>query len=708
MQIFEVKNHIPVITWMGMESPDEWETVERTKQVALLPWAFHHVALMSDGHIGRGATVGSVIAMKNAISPAAVGADIGCVDKDTEYLSRTGWKKISLFNYDDEVMQYDPNTKEGQFVKPTHYHKKVMKLTEKFYHFHTKYGIDQMLSEEHKVLYITESGKENTISAKELYENHTKTVLGFRGKFWTTFELNQDPLTKLSLSDEIIRVMVMVCADGSYISKGNSSLVQLRLKKERKIIRAKELLIAANISFEESIDSDEVTEIRFYAPFKSKTFDWAWCANKEQLKIFTTESWHWDGNLEDRVFFSRIKENADFMQYAYTVAGWRAVLLTDDRESGIDYRVFANSNITVGLAGTPKTPIDIVESIDGYKYCFTVPSGFWVMRRNGKICITGNCGMAAIKLSLTANDLPDSLHELRSLIEERIPVGFNSHVSVKKLTDSLDDKGLWGMFEKLDSRVHKLVSKARHQCGTLGGGNHFFELCLDTQNSVWLMLHSGSRNIGKELADIHIAAAKNLVHNKGISDPDLAVVLYQSPEWEAYVNDLHWAQEYAFLNRKVMIELGFGAIAHYFSEQGKIVEKGETILCHHNYAALETHFGEKVYVTRKGAINAEKGRMGIIPGSMGTKSFIVRGLGNPDSFNSASHGAGRRMSRGKAKKSFSIEDLATQTAGVECRKDKGVLDEIPGAYKNIEDIIALQTDLVEIVAELKQVICIKG
>ena len=318
------------------------------------------------------------------------------------------------------------------------------------------------------------------------------------------------------------------------------------------------------------------------------------------------------------------------------------------------------------------------------------------------------CGMAAIMLNLMATDLPDSLAELRSMLEERIPVGFNSHVSVKKAVDTLDNKGLWENFNNLDPRVHKLISKARHQCGTLGGGNHFFELCLDTEDHVWLMLHSGSRNIGKELADIHIAAAKKLVHNQGLPDPALAVVLAGTPEFEAYVNDLHWAQEYAFLNRKVMIELGFGAIKHYFGERGKVVEKGETILCHHNYAALEVHFGEQVYVTRKGAINASKGTMGIIPGSMGTKSFIVRGLGNPDSFNSASHGAGRRMSRGAAKKSFSIEDLATQTEGVECRKDRGVLDEIPGAYKNIEDIILLQSDLVEVVAELKGILCIKG
>ena len=393
--IHEIKNHVPVYTWMGLDSPDEWETLEQTKKAALLPWAFHHVALMADGHIGVGSTVGSVIAMKGAVSPATVGVDIGC-------------------------------------------------------------------------------------------------------------------------------------------------------------------------------------------------------------------------------------------------------------------------------------------------------------------------GMAAIKFTnLKAFQLPDDLADIRFLLEERIPVGFNSHPKGKKIAKELDPT-LWDSFKNLDSRVQKLDSRAYQQCGTLGGGNHFIELCLDTENNVWLVLHSGSRNIGKELAEIHIAAAKKLIHNKDLPDPNLAVFLKDTPEFNAYMHDLTWAQEYAFLNRRVMIYLAMGALTYYFGERGLDIQAEDPILCHHNYVEPSIHFGENVFVIRKGAINAEKDRMGIIPGSMGTKSYIVKGLGNPDSFMSASHGAGRRMSRGKAKKSFTIEDLATQTAGVECRKDKGVLDEIPGAYKDIDKIMEQQSDLVEIVATLKQVMCIKG
>jgi tRNA-splicing ligase RtcB len=318
------------------------------------------------------------------------------------------------------------------------------------------------------------------------------------------------------------------------------------------------------------------------------------------------------------------------------------------------------------------------------------------------------CGMAAVKLTgITANELPNNLAELRTLLEERIPVGFNSHASVKKLAVALGTD-LWSTFNTLDPRVQKLEGKAQSQCGTLGGGNHFIELCLDTDNHVWLMLHSGSRNIGKELAEIHINIAKNLTHNQSLEDKNYAVLLANTPEFKSYLHDLQWAQQYALVNRQVMLGLITGAIQHYFKERGQEIGYEEPILAHHNYVEYTEHFGEMVYVTRKGAINAEKGRMGIIPGSMGAKSYIVRGLGNPDSFNSAPHGAGRRMSRGAAKKKFTLDDLKEQTSGVECRKDRGVLDEIPGAYKPIQAVMDSSKDLVEMVTELKQILCIKG
>ncbi len=322
------------------------------------------------------------------------------------------------------------------------------------------------------------------------------------------------------------------------------------------------------------------------------------------------------------------------------------------------------------------------------------------------------CGMAAVKTSLTAKRLPDNLKKIFTAIEAAIPVGFSAHGSPAwtNLGGRTGEKlrrevgALMDRFGGLSREAEDLEKKASSQIGTLGGGNHFIELCLDTEDQVWLMLHSGSRNVGKTLAEAHMWRARKLEHNQALKDRDLAAFLAGTPEMAAYRRDLYWAQEYARLNRLVMLQLYVEVIENFFPA----VTFDEAVHCHHNYVAEEVHFGEELMVTRKGAIRAGLGELGIIPGSMGTKSYIVRGLGNPDSFMSASHGAGRRMSRGKAKAKFTLADLAEQTKGVECRKDGGVLDEIPRAYKDIDKVMASQADLVEIVAELKQVLCVKG
>jgi tRNA-splicing ligase RtcB len=310
------------------------------------------------------------------------------------------------------------------------------------------------------------------------------------------------------------------------------------------------------------------------------------------------------------------------------------------------------------------------------------------------------CGMAAQRTTLTSHDLPDSLGELRAAIEAEIPVGFSMHDDAGLSYD----ESLFDEFGGLVEAVQSLEGRARKQLGSLGGGNHFIELCLDGEDRVWLMLHSGSRNIGKELAEIHIKRARKLLHNQLLPDRELSVFLAGTREMAEYRRDLFWAQRYAALNRRVMLEL-------YRSVLSRAIPKvafEAPIECHHNYVAEEIHFGEEVLVTRKGAIRAGAGELGIIPGSMGTRSYIVRGRGNAQSFESASHGAGRRMSRSAAKKRFTLADLREQTEGVECRKDGGVLDEIPAAYKRIDKVMEQQQDLVEVVAELKQVMCIKG
>ncbi|WP_101255581.1 RtcB family protein [Streptomyces barkulensis] len=339
-----------------------------------------------------------------------------------------------------------------------------------------------------------------------------------------------------------------------------------------------------------------------------------------------------------------------------------------------------------------------------------------VIAMEGAVCpaavgVDIGCGMSAVRTSLTANDLPGDLSRLRSRIEQAIPVGFGMHgdpVDPGRLPDSPASgwDGFWSRFDGVTEAVHFRRERATRQMGTLGGGNHFVEVCLDEDGAVWLMLHSGSRNIGNELAEYHIGVARKLPHNQDLIDRDLAVFVADTPQMEAYRNDLFWAQEYAKRNRAVMMSLLKGVIRKEFRKASPSFE--QVISCHHNYVAEERYDGMDLLVTRKGAIRAGGGEYGIIPGSMGTGSYIVRGLGNAASFNSASHGAGRRMSRNAAKRRFTARDLEEQTRGVECRKDSGVVDEIPAAYKPIEQVIDRQRDLVEVVAKLRQVVCVKG
>lgn len=316
------------------------------------------------------------------------------------------------------------------------------------------------------------------------------------------------------------------------------------------------------------------------------------------------------------------------------------------------------------------------------------------------------CGMCAVQTNVFAEDLPDSLLNIRHDIEKAVPVGFSFHDSA--ILENAN--GLYQRFPNL-----RILEKIKHldeermwkQLGTLGGGNHFIELCLDIEDRVWVMLHSGSRNIGKTIGECAINMAKEIAVRDGISLPDsnLAWLPDSSNEFASYVEGLRWAQDYAMINRDTMLHLVIGVLRNHF---GGLELSGKVVNCHHNYASLEEHFGESVWVTRKGAVSAKRGEMGIIPGSMGAKSFIVEGLGNADSYSSCSHGAGRRMSRGEAKRQFSEEDLKDQTEGVECRKDRGVLDEIPGAYKDIDKVMYAQRDLVKVAHTLRQVLCVKG
>jgi len=331
------------------------------------------------------------------------------------------------------------------------------------------------------------------------------------------------------------------------------------------------------------------------------------------------------------------------------------------------------------------------------------------------------CGMMAVKLGLTASDLPDSLSDMRSSIEASVPHGRTCH-------GGAGDKGAWSdtpndvldywsktgiekILPDVLDRHPKLmkghVNTHRH-LGTMGTGNHFIEVCLDESQNVWVMLHSGSRGVGNRVGSYFIQLAKKEMQRWFISLPnkDLAYLVEGSEHFEDYVRSVGWAQDFAMANREIMMTNTLLAMSASLGRGFEILDSA--INCHHNYIAKENHYKANVWITRKGAIRARKGDLGIIPGSMGAKSFIVRGLGNPEGLFSCSHGAGRSMSRTQAKKQFNIDDLAAQTLGIECRKDADVLDEIPSAYKDIDVVMENQNDLVEVVHTLHQVVNVKG
>ncbi|MCB9670839.1 MAG: RtcB family protein [Alphaproteobacteria bacterium] len=328
------------------------------------------------------------------------------------------------------------------------------------------------------------------------------------------------------------------------------------------------------------------------------------------------------------------------------------------------------------------------------------------------------CGMMAAQTSLTANDLPDDLKAVRAQIERDVPHG--------RTSGKRGDKGSWRSEDvpDLNGRVWSELLEARFRTiadkhpkvaqsnnvvhlGTLGTGNHFIEICLDEADRVWVMLHSGSRGVGNRIGSYFIELAQRDmgVHLKTLPDRDLAYLSEGTQHFDDYVEAVGWAQDFAKCNRHLMMQRTVAAMKRVL---GDFDAEVQAVNCHHNYVSREHHYGADVFVTRKGAVRAGVGELGIIPGSMGTRSYIVRGRGNPESFCSCSHGAGRAMSRTAARKKFTLADHIRMTAGVECRKDEGVIDETPAAYKPIEAVMEAQSDLVDIVHTLRQVVCVKG
>ncbi len=373
----------------------------------------------------------------------------------------------------------------------------------------------------------------------------------------------------------------------------------------------------------------------------------------------------------------------------------RVQLVNISRLPVVHHHVAAMPDVHLGIGATVGSVIATVRAI--------IPAA---------VGVDIGCGMIATRLSLTANDIDEtSLGKVFNQISRDVPVGFDQHDEGSARRDAARPfrKRLARILQKHPG-IEKRIGKHSHwelQLGTLGGGNHFIEVCLDEAQRVWIMLHSGSRGIGNALGSYFIALAKKDAERLQVQlpDRDLAYFSEGARHFDDYVEALGWAQDYARANRAEMLDLVLEAMRRHLPP---FEATREAVDCHHNYVEREEHFGARVWLTRKGAIRARAGDLGIIPGSMGARSYIVRGRGSAESFDSCAHGAGRLMSRNAAQKKFSIQELQAQTEGVICRKDKGVIDEIPGAYKDIDQVMANQSDLVEVLHTLKQVLCVKG
>jgi tRNA-splicing ligase RtcB len=755
MSISELKGGVPVKLWTEIGDVES-EALTQLRNISNLPWVFKHIAVMPDVHFGKGATVGSVIAMKDAISPAAVGVDIGCFFGEDKIILADG-RSISFLEMIEEskkgIEHYgyskDPkgnicitkleNPRETRKVKELieieldNSEKIKCTLDHKFY-LRDNSEIEAQFLKENDSLYplylelSTNIDKEQILGENSLIEKDYKIVYNPTiEKYEFVHRLADRYNERHSLCRKTKeRKWVRHHVDFNRFNNNPTNIMRVGFKEHFKIH-------ADSIQETNRLGSTGLNRARELHP---KLFSELGSRNMRKNHMNPEFSNRLKKRASSIIIEYNKSERAKFLHKEVGQRNKQSIINYNKSEQG-RAKSKANSNkiLNCNLCGVGiKSPIGMRNHL---KYAHKIQNPIF---KNHKIvsikrikyeepisvyCLTENeyhnfalaagvfvhnCGMAAVKTNLKAKDLPDNLTEIRSQIERDIPVGFNSHNKsvIQKLfkhkQDMVFKKSVLDDFQNITPIFLSEETRMLNQIGTLGGGNHFVELCLDTEQTVWMMLHSGSRNIGKQLAEYHINIARKLSHNNSLPDPDLAVFLSGTKEMEAYRYDLLWAQRYAFLNRMTMLELYFKILKDKFPQ----LQEEEKIICHHNYVSEETHFGEKVIVTRKGAIKAGRGDMGIIPGSMGTKSYIVRGLGNPESYESASHGAGRRMSRNKAKKTYTTEDLKEQTKGVNCRKDAGVLDEIPGAYKNIDRVMENQKDLVEIVYELKGVMCIKG
>jgi len=651
------EGRVPVKVWAR-----ELEAAARRQleNVAGLPIIHGHIAAMPDVHAGIGATVGSVIPTKGAIVPAAVGVDIGCFTGDTEVVLADSRR----YRLDDLASRRGPSY----------------------------------------VYACTSSGRVRCAAA----------TAHVTGRASTLVEVELDNGERIRCTPDH-RFMLL---NGNYCEAAS---------------------LAGGVSlmpFYSQLDPEGY--FRVLQPNSGKWQRAHWLvarsgllgpipAFRGQRTVIHHENFNEADNTPSNLQFMGVRDHSRLHRLlvdrnthwqspefeASRVHALRAKALTPEGHAYFSWRGTENQRRSkhgtfVNHKVVAVRPLAQREDV----FCLTVPDyGNFALAAG---VFVHNCGMNAVRLSLNARDLPDSLASARRAIEAAVPVGFDQHPARTTRAREKAAKALEPRLARIIERTPKLRTMQRdfdttwvRQLASLGGGNHFIEVCLDESQQVWVMLHSGSRGIGNAIGRHFIERARREMERRDVRlpDRDLAWLEEGTSDFEAYVEAVDWAQDYALANRREMVRLVLGALAAQLPPF-EVVD--EAIECHHNYVARERHFGEDLFVTRKGAIRAGRGELGIIPGSMGAKSYIVRGLGNPESLCSCAHGAGRRMSRAEAKRRFSRADLEQQTAGVECRKDGDVIDEIPAAYKPIDEVMEDQSDLVEVVHTLKQVVCVKG
>ena len=655
------------------------------------------IRIMPDCHAGSGCTIGTTIRITDRVVPNTVGVDISCLDCNTEILTENGWIKISEYK-DGKILQFEPSTNTGMFITPKEY---IKKPCDYFYHFLNSKGLDQMISEEHNMLVYSGHKTLKYKKQKPFFFINKKNLDKGYYRFNTCFNI----ISKgLDLSDDIIRVDIMVQADGRIREYKNYNFVELHFKKERKIIRARSLLSKANIKFNEYIDKRGSTFMSFHVPkFINKDLSKYYRANFEQLEIVSRESLLWDGYLGYRSYYCSTNiKNADVIQYAFIATNNRASLYFH-KSNNIKFKDFCNVIPTKNkYVGYNVNPIKI-KSIDGFKYCFNTDTGYFICRRNGYTFITGNCGMLCINMQHTLDNM--NMKELDEIINYVVPCGFNIHDY--KIYDASP------LLRRLNCKDIVDIDFANRSLGTLGGGNHFIEVDIDDEGNKYLVIHSGSRNLGVRVCKFYQEMATSILsdRNKDINelvnrykregrqseisealksipkkniDKDLAYL--EGENMKSYIHDINILGIYARLNRCLIAN--------------SILKRFDKRIDDYNYSMFETlhnYIDTNEMILRKGAVSAKLGERLIIPMNMRDGSLICIGKGNEDWNYSAPHGAGRLMSRKKAKEILSMDDYINQMKDISSTSIcESTIDEAPMAYKPMEEIIGCIKDTVEI------------